>query len=81
MFRTQTRDRDMLIHVMEAALNQTTFLSQVQIVSETSDCQAYDTTQYNAEVESIINKGCKVATKQDAIRGTPRSIDVAFTTS
>jgi len=43
---------------MEAALNQTTFLTQAQalrgkVISE-------HTTQQNAEVKSIINKDCQV---------------------
>jgi len=48
--------RDTLIQPMEAALNQTTFLTQAQallgkVISE-------HTTQQNAEVKSIINKDC-----------------------
>jgi len=54
--------RDTLIQPMEAALNQTTFLTQAQallgkVISE-------HTTQRNAEVKSIINKDSQVASKR-----------------
>jgi len=54
--------RDTLIQPMEAALNQTTFLTQAQALSDKSISE--HTTQRNAEVKSIINKGRQVVTKR-----------------
>ena len=54
--------RDTFIQPMEAALNQTTFLTQAQALSGKSISE--HTTQRNAEVKSIINKGRQVVTKR-----------------
>ena len=47
---------------MEAALNQTTFLTQAQALL--GNAISEHTTQRNAEVKSIINKDCQVAPKR-----------------
>ena len=54
--------RDTLIQPMEAALNQTTFLTQAQALlgKETGE----HTTQQNAQVKIVINKDCQVAPKR-----------------
>ena len=54
--------RDTLIQPMEAALNQTTFLTQAQALLDKSISE--HTTQRNAEVKSIINKNRQVAPKR-----------------
>jgi len=53
---------EMLIQPMEAALNQTTFLTQTQALLGKAISE--HTTQQNAQVKSIINKDCQVAPKQ-----------------
>ena len=47
---------------MQAALNQTTFLTQAQALLGKAISE--HTTQRNAEVKSIINKDCRVAPKR-----------------
>jgi len=54
--------RDTLIQPMEAALNQTTFLTQAQALLGKAISE--HTTQRNAEVKSIINKDRQVAPKR-----------------
>jgi len=56
--------RDTLIHPMEAALNQTTFLTQTQALLGKAISE--HTTQRNAEVKStrVINKDRQVASKR-----------------
>jgi len=54
--------RDTLIQPMEAALNQTTFLTQAQALL--GKVISGHTTQQNAEVKSIINKDHQVVTKR-----------------
>ena len=54
--------KDTLIQPMEAALNQTTFLTQAQALLGKAISE--HTTQRNAEVKSIINKDRQVAPKQ-----------------
>jgi len=54
--------RDTLIQPMEAALNQTTFLTQAQALLDKAISE--HTTQQNAEVKSIINKDRQVASKR-----------------
>jgi len=54
--------RDRLIQPMEAALNQTTFLTQAQALLGKAISE--HTTQQNAEVKGIINKDCRVAPKR-----------------
>ena len=54
--------KNMLIQPMEAALNQTTFLTQAQALLGNAICK--HTTQQNAHVKSIINKNRQVAPKR-----------------
>jgi len=54
--------KDTLIQPMEAALNQTTFLTQAQALLGKAISE--HTTQRNAEVKGIINKNRQVAPKQ-----------------
>ena len=54
--------RDTLIQPMEAALNQTTFLTQAQALL--GKVISGHTTQQNAEVKSIINKDYQLAPKR-----------------
>jgi len=54
--------KDTLIQPMEAALNQTTFLTQAQALL--GNAISEHTTQQNAEVKSIINKDRQVAPKR-----------------
>jgi len=54
--------RDTLIQPMEAALNQTTFLTQAQALLGKAISE--HTTQRNAEVKSVINKDRQVAPKR-----------------
>jgi len=54
--------RDMLFQPMEAALNQTTFLTQVQALLGKAISE--HTTQQNAEVKKVINKDRQVAPKR-----------------
>jgi len=54
--------RDTLIQPIEAAMNQTTFLTQAQALLDKAIGE--HTTQQNSEVESIINKDREVAPKR-----------------
>ena len=54
--------RDRLIQPMEAALNQTMFLTQAQ--SLLGEAIGEHTTQQNAEVRGAMNKDCQVAPKR-----------------
>jgi len=54
--------RDTLIQPMEAALNQTTFLTQAQALVGKEIGE--HTTQQNAQVKIVINKDCQVAPKR-----------------
>jgi len=56
--------RDTLIQQIEAALNQTTFLTQTKALLGTAISQHTTVTQQNAEVKSIINKDRPVAPKR-----------------
>ena len=53
--------RDKLIQPIEAALNQTTFLTQAQVLL--GKAIGEHTTQHNAEFNSIVNKNRQVAPK------------------
>ena len=54
--------KDTFIQPMEAALNQTTFLTQAQALLDKAISE--HTTQRNAEVKSIIHKDRQVAPKR-----------------